>query len=62
MGGEMEIEATRSQSEKFPHSAVGFRSKDQAASRARIFSWSGAWKALLPQVVGWDWVKISRLY
>ena len=26
--------------EKFPHSAVGFRSKDQAASRARIFSWS----------------------
>ena len=40
--------------EKFPHSAVGFRSKDQAASRARIFSWSagggqavlhGAWLA-----------------
>ena len=26
--------------EKFPHSAVGFRSKDQADSRARIFSWS----------------------
>ena len=29
--------------EKFPHSAVGFRSKDQAASRARIFSWSDNW-------------------
>ena len=27
--------------EKFPRFAVGFRWKDQDASRARIFSWSG---------------------
>ena len=27
--------------EKFPHFAVDFRWKDQDASRARIFSWSG---------------------
>ena len=41
--------------EKFPHSAVGFRSKDQAASRARIFSWSDSG---LRQV--WDMSVLER--
>ena len=58
--------------EKFPRLAVGFRWKDQDASRARIFSWSGVFVPVtsvhwLPSDHGLDsgsifnsWMKVMK--